>query len=573
MTTRRLPLSHSGRSLRLALHALTALVLLAQTSPAQGPPPPPPPPQPLPPVAPAPAGNPVTAAKTNLGKALFHEEQLGSNRTVACATCHLTEAGGSDPRSAIPGSGSVHPGPDAVFGNPDDIFGSIGVSRSLADGSYDLAATFRMQRQVTGRRAPSMVNAGFAPRQFWDGRAEGPFRDPITQAVLLNQGASLEIQSIAPPTSDVEMGHVGRDWTDAAARIEQSTPLRLASNVPVALQNWINGRDYPELFQEAFGTPDVTPARIAMAIATYERTLVSNQAPFDQFIAGNPNALTPLEQQGLGVFNGPGRCVACHPGALMTDNQFHYTGVRPTAEDPGRFAVTGNAANLGQMKTPSLRNLTLRAPFFHNGRMNSIAAVVDFYNRGGDFNAPNKSPLITPLGLSPQQRTALIAFLSRPLTDPRLAARTAPFDRPTLYSESTSVPAHYGAGTPGTGGFVPSLVAFEPAVIGNPRWSFGIDSGNAGRAPVLILAPVQFVAPVPFQGAGLHVQMGRNTVVVRRPPMAGNGPGDGWGSASVTIPSQPALLGQQVFVQWLVVDPQGNGKRLASSDAVAVTYF
>src|SRR6185295_10798056 len=131
-------------------------------------------------------------------------------------------------------------------------------------------------------------------------------------------------------------------------------------------------------------------------------------------------ALTALEQQGLQIFNGIGRCNACHGGPFQTDNNFHYTGVRPQFEDLGRFNVTANPGDRGAMKTPGLRNVGLRAPYFRNGRMNTLSDVIDFYDRGGDFNAPNKPPTIAPIGLTAQQKSALLAFLTRPLTDPRV---------------------------------------------------------------------------------------------------------------------------------------------------------
>ncbi|HTF89392.1 MAG TPA: cytochrome c peroxidase [Planctomycetota bacterium] len=553
-------------SLSLLL-AIAVSASFADVSAAQGPPPPPPPP-----VAQAPAGNPVTAAKTNLGKVLFWEEQLGSNQTMACGTCHVMGAGGSDPRSGQPGSQSVHPGLDGLFGGPDDIVGSRGVTRAVADGSYDLAPLFRLQRQVTNRRAPSAINAAFAPRQFWDGRAQGPFTDPLSGLVILPLGASLEIQALGPPTSDVEMGHVGRNWNEVAARIQASVPLRLASNVPPALAGWINGRDYPSLFLEVFGTPDVTPVRIAMAIATYERTLSSNQTPFDAFVSGNQNALTPLEQQGLQVFNNIGRCIVCHGGPFQTDNNFHYTGVRPQNEDLGRFLVTGTPADRGAMKTPGLRNVELRAPYFHNGRMSTLSEVIDFYDRGGDFNAPNKALAVAPIGLNVQQKAALLAFLTRPLTDPRVANQTAPFDRPTLASETSAVPARYGAPTPGAGGFTPKMIAFEPAVTGT-KWTVGIDGGNGGRPAVLLQSPVQLLVGLPFQGTSLHVDLASATLVKRVGALHGTGNGGGWSSASINIASDPLLIGQPIFSQWLVIDPLGGGLRMCSSEAIAMSYL
>ena len=124
-------------------------------------------------------------------------------------------------------------------------------------------------------------------------------------------------------------------------------------------------RSYPELFTEAFGTSEVTPTRIAMAIATYERTLYSNQTPFDS------GSLTAAEIRGQQVFN-QNDCNECHTGTLFTDNLFHNTGIRPAAEDQGFFVVTGNQNDLAKFRTPSLRNVELRAPYMHNGRFATL---------------------------------------------------------------------------------------------------------------------------------------------------------------------------------------------------------
>src|SRR5436189_4803520 len=129
-----------------------------------------------------------------------------------------------------------------------------------------------------GRKAPSYLNASYsAPNGiFWDGRALDAFHDPLTNTVLLPEAAALESQATFPPVASSEMGHLDRDWTQVAARIQASKPLALATNIPPGLAAWIGNRTYPELFEDAFGTLDVTPARIAMAIATHERTLFSD---------------------------------------------------------------------------------------------------------------------------------------------------------------------------------------------------------------------------------------------------------------------------------------------------------
>jgi cytochrome c peroxidase len=188
-------------------HLLCALIVLASGA-IFGPevlaqrPPPQPPLMPL--NAPtAPAGNAVTTEKANLGKALFWDEQLSSTRTVSCASCHQPSAGGSDPRSQLDDPASTNPGPDGVLGTADDITGSPGVITNGSDGSFGWHDFFGMTQQVTGRYAPTVINAGFVDELFWDGRASRQFRDPVTNAVVLNTGAALESQAAGPPTSDV----------------------------------------------------------------------------------------------------------------------------------------------------------------------------------------------------------------------------------------------------------------------------------------------------------------------------------------------------------------------------------
>lgn len=118
---------------------------------------------------------------------------------------------------------------------------------------------------------------------FWDGRAGERFYDPANPSVVVRNGkAALESQAAGAPVSDIEMSHVGRVWTDIAARVAVVESLALVPNIPGPLAAFVAGRDCPALFNVAFGSADVTSARIAMAIATYERTLVSADSPFDR---------------------------------------------------------------------------------------------------------------------------------------------------------------------------------------------------------------------------------------------------------------------------------------------------
>jgi len=510
-----------------------------------------------------PPANPVTATKIYLGKALFWDEQMSSTRTVSCGTCHHSGNGGTDPRSAT-SSASTNPGPDLLLATPDDVRGSAGVPASNADGTYLNIATYGLGPQVTNRKTVSYINAGYSPLLFWDGRANGQFRDPVTNTIILNAGGALENQVLGPPLSTAEMAHMGRDWNHVALRISGSKPLALSPNVPRALASWINGRSYAELFDEAFGSPGVTPVRIAMAIATFERSLFSDRTPFDMAVAGI-SPLTMQEQRGRNIFNSPqASCSVCHAGPLFTDNSFRYIGVRPQNEDTGRFQVTGNAISRGEFRVPSLRNVELRGSFFHNGRFTTLEQVVAFYNRGGDFNAPNKPPLIRPLGLGPQQQADLVAFLKRPLTDPRVASETERFDRPALYSESDRVPQLTGSGRAGTGTIVPSIIAISPPVVGNPNFTVSVTSalGNSNAILVIDSSDPGVAAAIPTGGS-----LARITTSTQN-----TGAGNGWASVSVAIPNDNSLAGQTFFARWYIEDA-GAVNGFSVSQAVRFTVF
>lgn len=510
---------------------------------------------------PAPPGNPVTAAKAYLGKALFWDEQLSSTRTVACGTCHFATSGGSDARSIINSTRARNPGTDAIFNTADDVFASPGVISNNSDGTYNWSAAYGFGEQVTGRKSRSYVDAGYSNALFWDGRATATFTDPIGGGVVLQNGAALESQVLGPPVSAAEMAHVNRNWNEVAVRVTQAKPLALSPSVPAALNDWIDGRTYAQLFEEAFGTPEITPARIAMAIATFERTVYSDRTRFDQAVQ-QIAPLSAAETRGQGVFN-QSRCNVCHAGSLFSDNAFHNIGVRPPTEDTGRFQVTGNPNNMGEFRTPSLRNVALRAPYMHNGRLASLEEVVDFYNRGGDFDAPNiNRNLIRPLNLSAPQRSDLVAFL-RTLTDARVTSGAGPFDRPMLYSESSRVPQVFGSGTTGTGGTVPQVTAIQPPLVGNPSFSVGVSQGLGGAQAVLVIDSRDPGATAPPVSASFH----RSTIT-----LSGSGAGQGFGSVSLPIPDSAAIVGLSFYGRWYISDPNAVGG-FAVSPAFKLTIF
>ncbi len=541
---------------------LCCLPLCTAGLPAQGIFPPPP----------VPAGNPQTAAKALLGKALFWDEQLSSSRTVACGTCHVHGRGGSDPRSAT----ARHPGQDGVFGTPDDVFGSPGVVRHDGNGHYGAAPYFGIQVQVTGRKAPSAINAAYQRDLFWDGRASRTFRDPLTNAVVLPNGGALESQAAGPPLSDVEMSHLGRTWADIAADLPALTPLRLADQIPAPLQAFVQGQTYAGLFQQVFGSPGVTPSRIVMAIAAYERTLVSDQSPFDRFLAGQAT-LSAAEARGLQVFQS--QCAACHtdlsPQVLSTGpvlDDYRNVGVSQVSADPGRFAVTQNPLDQGRFKVPGLRNVALRAPYFHDGSKPTLQAVLDFYGRGGDFHF-NQDPLILNIvgALSPSDKQAMIALLQA-LTDPRVANETAPFDRPRLWSEGARAPVTWGQGSVGSGGTSPRAIAVEPGFLGNPRLSLGVDRTAPGAFHLLAWDVAANPAPTVLLGQNVYLASTPSLVFVGIGVTQGSGAGQGWSSTTFAVPPAPGLGGATFYGQWVVLDAQGpNG--LTVSDAFGLPVF
>ena len=512
---------------------------------------------------PAPAGNPVTAAKAILGKALFWDEQLSSTLTVSCGTCHRPGEGGSDPRTIVNNTRSRNPGFDNVFNTADDVFGSPGVPLNNLDGTYSPSNNFGFNEQVTQRKAPSYLNAGLAFNgSFWDGRASNIFRDPLTNSVLLAEWAAYESQVLGPPVSDAEMGHGGRNWTQVANQISAAKPLALATNIPPSLAEWINGRTYPELFEDAFGSPEVTPARIAMAIATHERTLFSDRAPLDRY-ASAIETLTPQEDRGRGIYVQM-NCSFCHGGPLLSDQNFHNVGVRPQAEDIGREIVTGSANDRARFKTPSLRNVELRGPYMHNGRFATLEEVVEFYNRGGDFNAPNKDPRVRPLNLTVEQKADLVAFLKRPMTDPRVRDELPPFDRPHLYTESNRVPLITGDGRAGSGGIIPQVTAIEPPLLGNPSFTVAVSRALGSAQAVLVID-----ANDPGVGATIPASGSFARVAVN---LAGSGNGNGFGSVSLPIPNNPALVGQTFYGRWYITDA-GAANEFSVTQAFRFTVF
>ncbi len=530
-----------------------------------------------------------------LGKAFFWDMQFGSDGFTACATCHFNAGADSrtmnqtdpglrrvdgagnpaaDSTTYQPGFGPNHQlafadfplhkladptrSNSAVLSDNNNIVGSQGVFKNdfndvvLGLGPEDETpspdSVFSIRdtsgnpmnvRRSTPRNAPSVINAVFNYRNFWDGRAQNifngvnPFGNGDPNAALLQtdsadpntvhevklrlSNSALASQAVGPPGSDVEMSATGRPFVKMGKKMLSVTPLvlqQVSTNDSVlgsysALPFTGLNTDYVTMVQAAFqpkwwnsnvvvdkdsnfvrlGRPQSTDEYTQMeynfsmfwgvAIQLYESTLVSDQSRFDQYMEGNRAALSALEQRGLNRFQGKGGCVNCHNGAEFTDIAisnissrgvveklgngswhdvgFHNIGVRPVNDDlgiaagdpsgltslsaaqlaslgllPGTTVPAGAPVSVrGAVKTPSLRNVELTAPYFLNGGQATLDQLVDFYSRGGDFPSADVDPSLKRAGFSPDDKAAVVAFL-KSLTDERVRSQSAPFDHPAL---------------------------------------------------------------------------------------------------------------------------------------------
>jgi len=219
------------------------------------------------------------------------------------------------------------------------------------------------------RHTPTVLNAAYDSYQFWDGRA-----------------VSLEQQAAGPITSTAEMNLP--DEAELVRRLNADPSYR---------------REFHAVFGQGPSLKNVVKA-----IASYERTLITTNSRFDRYAAGDKDALTLHEKNGLMLFIAKARCSRCHDGPNFTDNKFQNTGVGEN--DEGRSAVTRQESDRGAFKTPGLRNVALHAPYMHDGSLATLEAVIDYYDRGGN-DKKGKSPFMIKIGLSRDEKDDLIAFL------------------------------------------------------------------------------------------------------------------------------------------------------------------
>lgn len=314
-----------------------------------------------------PKNNPLSAAKVELGRKLFFDNRLSADGSVSCSTCHKPELAFTD-------------------------------GKTVAEG-------------VSGRRGTrnsiSLFNVMFNTSQFWDGRVD-----------------TLEQQAVEPLINPLEMGNSSHD--QVIKRLREIAEYRVE-------------------FRSVFGG-EITIDRVGLAIAAYERTLISGDSPLDRFVAGDETAIGDEARRGFAIFRGKGRCTRCHSFSeqrpFFTDFAYHNTGVSANhpafdklarqaaaavetdqakttidrlatqegGRELGRILASYQLFDLGAYRTPSLRNVALTAPYFHDGSAKTLADVVKFYNAGGRTNI-NLEEELHALGLSDDEQRDLIAFL------------------------------------------------------------------------------------------------------------------------------------------------------------------
>ncbi|HTI68399.1 MAG TPA: cytochrome c peroxidase [Candidatus Limnocylindria bacterium] len=274
-----------------------------------------------------------------------------------------------DPRLSGPNSISC-----ASCHNPAFSWGD-GLPKGVGFGSKEL-----------GRRTPTILNVAFGELMFWDGRA-----------------ASLEEQALGPIQSPGEMNQ----------------PLE---GMVTKLQN-IPG--YQPLFEKAYPGEPIAPATIAKAIATFERTVISEKAPFDDWVTGNESAISASAKRGFDLFNTKANCAACHTGWNFTDDGFHDIGLVSTDIGRGKHLPQVEAVQFA-FKTPTLRNADRRAPYMHDGSEKSLEEVVDYYTRGGTTKRPSLAQEIKPFVLTSGEKDDLCNFIRT------LTSNDQPVSIPTL---------------------------------------------------------------------------------------------------------------------------------------------
>lgn len=348
----------------------------------------------VPPPMVIPADNPMSQVKVDLGRELFFDPNIGvpfahtigpnAGKTlgVSCASCHMPENAFSDKVAFSPG----------------------------------------MSDKIGTRNAPPLVNVGYFTTYTWDGKFE-----------------TLEKHAPGPMFSAIEMGNnlsrsgkaggsFGYYESDAGSNDTLLMFKRIADG---------NNAKYTVLFQNAFGSAQITLDRMVKAIACFERTIVTAGSPFDSYnrylhhSGGSSTAISESAKRGYKLFIDQSRtnCVSCHSGYNLTDGTFRNNGIAAIEGDTGRYTVTRKSNDKYCYRVPTLRNVAITGPYMHDGRYTSLADVIANYKKGG-MHSQNQDAAIKPLQLSDQDTSDLIAFLNSltdgPVTEDHTNAMSTP---------------------------------------------------------------------------------------------------------------------------------------------------
>ncbi|GAB4091462.1 cytochrome-c peroxidase [Flaviaesturariibacter terrae] len=321
----------------------------------------------LPLAAPAPANNPQSPAKIALGRLLFWDPVLSANGDVACATCH-------------------HP----ALGYADGLDLSIGVGGEGqgANRHFPVANGFPFAK----RNALTILNTAF------NGLTEEGASDPALAVMFFdNRVRSLEAQSLEPIRSLEEMR-----GSQVAEAVALDSALARVQRIP----------EYATRFRDVFGSQQVSAQTLSQALAAFERTLLANHSPYDDYIRGNTGALSAAQLAGMDAFARSG-CANCHSGPMFSDYALHVLSV----PDNPKHGTDAGAGGGYAFRTASLRNLALTAPYMHSGVFPNLASVLDFYEEVGDRRSQNAHVSAGSLDgklrrLSGRDKAAIIDFLA-----------------------------------------------------------------------------------------------------------------------------------------------------------------
>jgi cytochrome c peroxidase len=371
--------------------------------------------QPVPPV-PYPENNRFNPDRVELGRLLFFDPILSGEKDTACGTCHLPTFGMADGRQLAAGTSGKGLGPERVLG-----FSAITGDTVISEPRHTMTL-FNVAYNGDESGLPS-------PKGFmlWDGKDRGleaqALRPLIVRVELRGDAYPREmaVDSVLARLESIPeyMGLFNRAFPAEADSVERQLPRLGCVHDPTPLQSVI------------------TRSTLGRALAAFEREQNTVNTAYDRYVAGDDGALGPAELRGLELFHGKANCASCHSGPLFTDSSFRVQGVeqvgpgrasattntgtpRPTGRDEGRFLNTGNREDIGAFRVVGLRQIAQTAPYMHDGALETLVDVIEFYDRGGGDDASidpeNLDPDLFSLGLTAGEKQDLLSFMHA-LTD------------------------------------------------------------------------------------------------------------------------------------------------------------